>query len=173
MLRLHQFHINSIILYCYHSSLLFWDKVACSWQMLGSYFFWASCSNHCLAALDLRAGVEQTFDYRIIHSSSTVRPCSPWWGRWIRQWRTTWSTVCSSVPHSQAAEKAIPYLYKQEWKHPNLVQRRLSWTQALLGRVIPGEWVPVSGMKMQSCGTVCPLHFSLLICPVCRTYVVR
>jgi len=173
MLRLHQFHINSIILYCYHSSLLFWDKVACSWQMLGSYFFWASCSNHCLAALDLRAGVEQTFDYCIIHSSSTVRPCSPWWGRWIRQWRTTWSTACSSVPHSQAAEEAIPYLYKQEWKRPNLVQRRLSWTQALLGRVIPGEWVPVSGMKMQSCGTVCPLHFSLLICPVCRTYVVR
>jgi len=50
---------------------------------------------------------------------------------------TTWSTVCSE-PHSQAAEEAIPHLYRQEPKRPTPVRRRLSRTQALLGSVIPG-----------------------------------
>jgi len=30
-------------------------------------------------------------------------------------------------------------------------------------------WVLVSGMKMQSCGVVCPPHIPLVICPVCCT----
>jgi len=32
--------------------------------------------------------------------------------------------VCSSAPHLQAVEEAIPCLYKQEWKRPTLVWRR-------------------------------------------------
>ena len=76
---------------------------------------WASCcSNHCLAAPDLGADVEQPFN--CLKSSRTVRPCSPWGGRWIGHWRTTWSTICSSAPHSQGAEEDIPHLYKQGWK---------------------------------------------------------
>ena len=47
-------------------------------------------------------------------------------------------------------EEAIPHLYKQEWKRSTPVRRRLRWTQAVLGRVIPGEWVSVSGMKLRS-----------------------
>ena len=70
--------------------------------------------------------------------------------RRLVDWRTTWSTVCSSAPHSQAAEEAIPHLYKQERKRPTPVRQRLSRTQALLGRVIPGEWAPVPGIKMRS-----------------------
>ena len=46
-------------------------------------------------------------------------------GRWIGQWRTTWSTVCSA-PHSQAAEEAMPHLYKQERKRPSPVRKPLS-----------------------------------------------
>jgi len=42
------------------------------------------------------------------------------------------SLVCSSAPHSQAAEEAIPYWHKQERKLPTPVRRRLSRTQALL-----------------------------------------
>ena len=84
--------------------------------------------------------------HSIVSSSRTVRPCSPWGGRWIGHWRTTWSTVCLSAPHSQAAEEAIPHLYKQERKRPAPVRRRLSRTQALLGMIIPGG-VPVSGMN--------------------------
>jgi len=84
--------------------------------------------------------------HSIVSSSRIVRQCSPWGGRWIGHGRTTWSTVCSSTPHLQAAEEAIPHLYKQEWKCPTPVQRRLCRTQALLGRVIPRVCVQVSGM---------------------------
>ena len=64
--------------------------------------------------------------HSIASSSRTVRPCSPWGGRWVGHWKTTGSTVCSSVPHSQAAEEAIPHLYnhKKERKRPTLVRRR-------------------------------------------------
>jgi len=57
-------------------------------------------------------------------------------------------TVSSSVPHSQAAEEAIPDLFKQEQKHLTSVWRPLSWTHAIVGRVIPGGWV--LGMKVRS-----------------------
>jgi len=86
----------------------------------------------------------------IVSSSSTVRPCSPWGGRWIGHWRTTWSTVCSSAPNSQAAEEVLSNMCKQERKRPAPVRRRLSRTQAVLGKVIPGGWVPVAGMKVRS-----------------------
>jgi len=72
-----------------------------------------------------------------------------WWGRWNGHWMTTRSTVCSSAPHSQAAERATPHLYKQERKRPTLVRRR-SRTHAVLVGAIPGEWVPMSGMKVRS-----------------------
>jgi len=70
-------------------------------------------------------------------------------------WRTTWSTVCSSAPHSQTAEEDIPHLYKQERKRPTPVRRWLSRTQALLGLLIKGGWVPVSGIKGRSPGVFC------------------
>jgi len=41
------------------------------------------------------------------------------------------------------------HLYKQERKRPTPVRRRLSWAQALLGRVIPRGCVPVSGIKVR------------------------
>ena len=85
--------------------------------------------------------------HSIVSSYRTVRLSSPWGGRWIGHWRTTWSAVCSSAPHSQAADEAIPHLYRQERKRPTTVRRRLSWTQVVLGRVTLGGWVPVSGMK--------------------------
>ena len=56
---------------------------------------------------------------------------------------------CSSAPHSQTTEEAIPHLYKKERKHPTPVRRRFSRTQALLGRVIPGVSVIV-GMKIRN-----------------------
>ena len=98
----------------------------------GMFFFWASCSNHCLAAPDLGAGVEQPLDSLIVHN----RQCIQSMGRSI-DWRTTWSTVCSSASQSQAAEEAIPHLNKQERKRPSPVRRRLSRTQA---REQPGLW---------------------------------
>ena len=85
----------------------------------------------------------------VVWSSRTVTLCSPLRVWWIGQWRTTWLTVCSAL-HSQAADEAIPHLYRQERKRPTPVWRRLSRTQALLGRVILGVCVPVSGIKVWS-----------------------
>jgi len=39
--------------------------------------------------------------------------------------------------------------FVQERKHPTPVRRRLSQTQTLLGRVIPGGWALVSGIKVR------------------------
>jgi len=111
--------------------------------------------------------------HSIVSSSRTVRSCSPWGGRWIGHWRTTWSTCFYSAPHTQAAEVATTHLYRQESKRPTPVRRRFSRTQALLGRVIPEEWVPVSGMKMWSLVEVVrPLRIPLVIRPLRRTHVV-
>jgi len=61
--------------------------------------------------------------HSIVSSSRTVRPYSSWEGWWIG--------------HS-------------EWKHLTPVRRRLSRTHAVLGRVITGGRVPVSGMEVWS-----------------------
>jgi len=47
-------------------------------------------------------------------------------------------------------EEAIPHLFKQERKRSTPVRRRLSRTQAVLGKAIPRGWVPVLGMKVRS-----------------------
>jgi len=39
----------------------------------GIFFFWAGSSNHCLAALDLGAGVEQPFDCLIVQNRQAVQ----------------------------------------------------------------------------------------------------
>jgi len=100
-----------------------------------SLSFEPDLSIHCLAALDLGAGVEQPFNCLINQNRRAVLIM----GR---------STVCFSVPYSQAAEGAISHLCKQEQKRPTLVQRWLSRTDVVLGRVIPGRWV--LGLKVWS-----------------------
>ena len=112
-------------------------------------FFWASCSNHCSAALDLGADVEQPFDCLIVQNRQAMQSM-----RRSMDWTLEDNMVdgCYSEPHSQVAEEAKPHLYKQERKRPIPVRRRLSRThQALLGRAIPGcvcrEW---------KCGGLCP-----------------
>ena len=115
----------------------FWCQTICweSWYVKSVFFFfWTSCSDHCLAAPDLVAGVEQPFDCFIVQNRQAMQSM----GRsmdWTLE--DNMSTVCSSAPHLQAAEEAIPHLYKQERKRPTPVRRRLSRTQALVGRVIP------------------------------------
>jgi len=44
----------------------------------------------------------------------------------------------------------MSYLCKQEWKRPTPVQTMLTQIHAVLGRVIPGGWVPVSGMTVRN-----------------------
>jgi len=45
---------------------------------------------------------------------------------------------------------ATPHLCKQERKRQTPVRRRLSRIHAILGRVIPGGWVPLSRMNVRS-----------------------
>ena len=105
--------------------------------------------------------------HSVVSSSRNVRPCR---GRWIGYWRTTWSTVCFSAPHSQAAEEAIPHMYKQERKRP-------SDTGAETVKPDPGSsWEGHSGGVYRclelKCGVFCPLRVPLMIRPLYRTYVV-
>ena len=105
-------------------------------------------SIHFLAALDLRADVEQPFNCLIIQNCRAVQSMVRSMG-WT--FEDNMVTACSSAPHSQAAEGAIHCLCKQERKRLTLVRRWLSRTHAVVGRVIPGGWVmPVSVMKIQS-----------------------
>ena len=79
-------------------------------------------------------------------------------------------TVCSSAPHSQAEEEAIPDLFKQERKRPTSARKWLSRTQALLERVILGGVdAGVSDENAESCGVIHPLRIPLVIHPLRRT----
>ena len=43
------------------------------WSVSCYFLFWASCSNHCLAALDLGAGVEQLFGCLIVQNRQAMQ----------------------------------------------------------------------------------------------------
>jgi len=43
------------------------------WSVSYYFIFWASCSNHCLAALDLGAGVEQPFGCLIVQNGQSMQ----------------------------------------------------------------------------------------------------
>ena len=66
----------------------------------------------------------------------------------------------------------MSHLYKQEWKRPTPVRRRLTRTQALLEMVTRGMGAGVGDENAEFCGVVCPLRIPLLIRPMRRTYVV-
>jgi len=103
--------------------------------------------NRCLAALDLGAGVEQPFGCLIVQNRQAVQ----FVGRSM-DWTLEDNMVgclffCATLTDRRGA---IPHLYRQERKRTTPVRRRLSRIQALLERVIPRRWVPMSGMKVRS-----------------------
>jgi len=57
--------------------------------------------------------------------------------------------------YSQTVEEAIRHLHKLERKRSTPVRRRLSRAQAILGRITPTGWVPVSGMNTSFTNTYC------------------
>jgi len=75
--------------------------------------------------------------------------CASQWCQFTGKWRTTSSTVGSSAQRSQAAERTTTHLCKQDRKRPAIVWMLLCRTRAVLGRVIPWGFVPMSGMKAQ------------------------
>ena len=101
---------------------------------------------HCL---DQMLAVMSLSQHRV-SSSKTVRLCAPCGARCIGHAVRTWSAVCSKAPHSQFGEGARPHLCMDEWNRPTPVRRRLSLTQAALGKPIPTGLALVSGTKARS-----------------------
>ena len=102
--------------------------------------------------------------YRI-SSSKTVRPRAPCDARCIGHAVRTWSAVCAEAPHSQFGKGARSHLCMDEWNRPTSVGRRLSLTQAALGKPIPTGLAPVPGTKARSLEIFAVLCFSFVIYP--------
>ena len=113
-------------------------------------------SVHCLAALDLGAGVEQPIDYLIIQNRQAVQSIG----------RAMDGTLEDNMFNGLiffATLKAIPHLCKQDGERLTLVLWRLSWTHAVLGKVISGVWVGDKSTEFRS--TLQPFHIPSVICP--------
>ena len=147
-----------------NSALYFYtnEKFSCL-----TFFFWASSSNHCWAALDLAASVEQSFHCLIVQNRQALQSMRS------MDWTLEDNMVdgFSFAPHSQVAEEAIPYLYMQEQKHPISVRRRLSGPTLFLGgsfRVLSG----VGDENVWVLWVVRPLRIPMVIRPLRRASVV-
>ena len=90
------------------------------------------------------------FSQHLVSSSKTIRPNIPRGSRCMGHCEMMWSAVCSLAPHSQFARGARPHLYMDEQKRPTPERRRLSLTQAALGRPIPKGLELALGMKAWS-----------------------
>ena len=77
------------------------------------------------------------FSQHLVSSSKIIRPNIPRGARCMGHCEMMWSAVCSLAPHSQFAGGARPHLYMDEQKRSTPERRRLSLTQAALGRPIP------------------------------------
>jgi len=104
-------------------------------EVVMSWSFESVVSIHCMAALNLRAGVVQPLHCLIIQNRQAVQST----GRSM-DWTCEDDMVdglffCATLTGRRGA---IPHFYKQERKHPTPVRRHLSRIHAVLGRVTPG-----------------------------------
>ena len=90
------------------------------------------------------------FSQHLVSSSKTIRPNIPRGARCMGHCEMMWSAVCSLAPHSQFVREARPNLYMDEQKLITPERRRLSLSQAALGRPIPKGLVLALGMKAWS-----------------------
>ena len=90
------------------------------------------------------------FSQHLVSLSKTIRPNIPRGARCMGHCEIMWSAVCSLAPHSQFARGARPHLYMDEQKRPTPERRRLSLTQAALGRPIPKGLELAFGKKARS-----------------------
>jgi len=99
------------------------------------------------AALDLGADIEQPFDCHIVQNRQAMQSMRRSVDWTLKDNMVDGLFFCATLtgrrgghtPFAQARAKTF-----------DAVRRRLSRTQAVLGRVIPGGAVPVSGMKVRS-----------------------
>ena len=96
------------------------------------------CPDQMLAVMEL--------SQHIVSSSKTVRPIIPRGPGCMGHVKIMRSTVCSLATHSHFAEEARPHLCMDEPKRPTPVRRRLSFTQAVLVKLISVSLVLTLGM---------------------------
>ena len=92
------------------------------------FFFWSSFWNHCLAVLDLGAGVDKPFNGFIVQHRQDMQSIGMSMGWTLEDNMVDGLFFCATLT---GAEEAIPHLYKQERKRPTPVRRRLSRTHVL------------------------------------------
>jgi len=110
-------------------------------------FFWASSFIHCLAALDFGAGVEQPFGCLIVQNRQAMQSMGRSMDWTLEDNMVDGLFFCATLTDRRGGH--IPFVQAGA-ETSDIGAEGLSRTQALLGRVIPGEWVPASGMKMRS-----------------------
>ena len=142
-----------------------WFIVSCD----SASFVWASSSfYHCLAALDFGAGVEQPFGCFIVQNRQAVQ----FLGRSM-DWTLEDDMVdglCFCATLTGRRKGHTPFVQAGA-ETTDTGAEACSRTQALLGRVIPGVCVPVSGIKVRSLVGL-SARVPLMIRPLRRTYVV-
>jgi len=124
-----------------------------------------------LAALDLGTGVEQPFGCLIVQNHQAMQSM-----RRTVEWTLKDNMVDGLFFYPTLTGRSgglITHLYKHEPKRLTPVWRWLSWTQALLGRAIPGVGAGVRDENAESCGVDRPIRIPLVICPMRRMYVVN
>ena len=131
-------------------------------------FFWASCWNHCLAALDLGAGVEQPFNCLIFQQP---RACGPWGARWIGHWRTTWSTDFFLRHTHRPQRRPFPVCTSKSGNVQHWCGGGWGGHRLILGGHSGSVGGGVGDENAEPCGVVRPLHIPLEIRPLRLTYV--
>jgi len=108
---------------------------------------WASSCCPLLGRTRSGEGVEQPFDCLIVQNHQAVQSMG-----WSIDWTLEDSVVdglffCATLTGHRGSHTPFG---QTGAKRPTSLRGRLSRTQSLLGRVIPGWWVPVLGMKVRS-----------------------
>ena len=103
------------------------------------------------------------FSQHLVSSSRTVRPNIPREPRCVGHCEIMWSAVCSVAPHSQFEKGARPHLYIGKRNRPTPERRRLSLTQAFLGKLISKGLSLTLGMKAWSADVLCEYSMSHLV----------
>jgi len=109
----------------------------------------------------------QVLSSHAIVSSTTVRLCSPWGGRWdcTLEDKIGWPFVILRHTH-RLQNEPYPICASRSWNITHLIHRQLSRNHPVLGRAIPWGGVLVLEIKVRSLGGVVqPLCIPSVYCP--------
>jgi len=106
-----------------HNSFQIIYKCEFVWSISCYFLFWDSYSNHCLAALDLGAGVEKPFGCLIVQNRQVMQSIRRSMDWTLEDNRVDGLFFCATLTGRRGSHA---HLYKQERKRPTPVWRRSS-----------------------------------------------